>query len=432
MPFPMRIDVPFKRLKYLNFLRSSFSKNVLTLMTGSIIAQAIQILIYPVLTRIYTPENFGAFAIYMSIASTISVIATARYELAIMLPEDDRDSINLVSLSIHISLLLSCMVFCIIYIYRNRILDLFNVPELSLWLYFISITVLLNGIYQTLSYLFNRDREYKLLSSCRVTQSLGTLFTNLSLGFAGFGTAGLVIGSITGQVAVSGLMGWKTFQNKKYKMIYISYQSMKDNLVKYIDFPKKSTPGIMLNVLSSQFVIFLIGILYNTRVPGFYSLTLTILNAPIMLIGKSVSQVFYQKATNAKKDGELQQLVKNITKNLFLIILLPMTVLVIFGDHIFKFVFGTDWVEAGKITQIMAPFFLIRFVFSSQSTLMIVKKRLDFEFKFNLFLLLTQIGAVLSGYYFFSSYYYSFIFMSISGFVLYLILGIWIIRRSRE
>jgi O-antigen/teichoic acid export membrane protein len=83
--------------------KSEFAKNVLTLMTGTTIAQAIPIAISPILTRIYTPEDFGVFALYMSLASIISVVATGRYELAIMLPKKDDDAINIVALSTLIS-----------------------------------------------------------------------------------------------------------------------------------------------------------------------------------------------------------------------------------------------------------------------------------------------------------------------------------------
>ena len=80
--------------------KSDFSRNVLTLMTGTSIAQAIPIAISPILTRIYTPDDFGIFALYMSIASIIAVIATGRYELAMMLPKKDSDAINILFISI--------------------------------------------------------------------------------------------------------------------------------------------------------------------------------------------------------------------------------------------------------------------------------------------------------------------------------------------
>ena len=80
--------------------KGEFSRNVLTLMTGTSIAQAIPIAISPILTRIYTPEDFGVFALYMAIATVVSVIATGRYETAIMLPKKDSEAINLFIVSI--------------------------------------------------------------------------------------------------------------------------------------------------------------------------------------------------------------------------------------------------------------------------------------------------------------------------------------------
>jgi O-antigen/teichoic acid export membrane protein len=67
-------------------------------MTGTAIAQAIPIGISPILTRIYTPDNFGVFAIFFSITTIFGTIASARYELAVMLPEREEDAINIFAL----------------------------------------------------------------------------------------------------------------------------------------------------------------------------------------------------------------------------------------------------------------------------------------------------------------------------------------------
>ena len=80
--------------------RSEFVRNVLTLITGTTIAQAIPIAIGPILTRIYTPEEFGLYGIFIAIVSIVSVVATARYELAIIQPKLDKDVNHLVALSI--------------------------------------------------------------------------------------------------------------------------------------------------------------------------------------------------------------------------------------------------------------------------------------------------------------------------------------------
>ena len=132
--------------------KSEFGRNVLTLMTGTTIAQAIPIAISPILTRIYTPEDFGLFAFYASIASIISVVATGRYELAIMLPKKDDDAINIVVLSILISFLVSLLSLIIVLVFNTQITNLLGNPEIANWLYFIPLTVLFTGIYQSFNY----------------------------------------------------------------------------------------------------------------------------------------------------------------------------------------------------------------------------------------------------------------------------------------
>ena len=83
--------------------KSKFSKNVITLITGTALAQAVPIAITPILTRLYTPEDFGVFAVYMALSSILVVLVTGRYELAIVVPQKDEDAINIVALSVVLS-----------------------------------------------------------------------------------------------------------------------------------------------------------------------------------------------------------------------------------------------------------------------------------------------------------------------------------------
>ena len=141
--------------------KSEFTRNVLTLMTGTTIAQAIPIAISPILTRIYTPEDFGIFALYISIASILSLIATGRYELAIMLPTKDKDAVNIVALSLFISFFVSFIALLIVSIFNTQITSLLGNPDISSWLYFIPLTVLFTGIYQSFNYWSNRKKSIK-------------------------------------------------------------------------------------------------------------------------------------------------------------------------------------------------------------------------------------------------------------------------------
>ena len=140
---------------------SEFARNVITLMTGTTIAQAIPIAISPILTRIYSPEDFGVLALFISISAIFGSIATARYELAIMLPEKNEEAINITALCIIISFFLSSVLFLIVSVFHVKIVELIGNQSISRWLYFIPLIVLFIGIHNSLSYYNTRNKYFK-------------------------------------------------------------------------------------------------------------------------------------------------------------------------------------------------------------------------------------------------------------------------------
>jgi O-antigen/teichoic acid export membrane protein len=101
-------------------LRSEFNRNALTLVSGTAIAQAILVLISPILTRLYSPADFGDLALFISITSIIGVIANGRYELAIMLPEKDEDAINVAAAGFLFNILISLLFSILIIIFKIK------------------------------------------------------------------------------------------------------------------------------------------------------------------------------------------------------------------------------------------------------------------------------------------------------------------------
>ena len=79
-------------------------KSILTLFTGSAIAQAIPLLVSPLLTRLYSVEDFAALTITTTFISLVGVVVTGRYEFAVGLPEHDQDGKRLVQLAAMITI----------------------------------------------------------------------------------------------------------------------------------------------------------------------------------------------------------------------------------------------------------------------------------------------------------------------------------------
>ncbi len=325
--------------------KSEFSRNVLTLMTGTTIAQAIPIAISPILTRIYTPEDFGVFALYMSVASIISVVATGRYELAIMLPKKDEDAVNIVALSIMISFFVSFIAFLIVYIFNAQITSLLGNQDISNWLYFIPVTVLLTGIHQSFNYWSNREKQYKRLAANRVIRSGTTAVTNLGMGFGGFGSSGLILGGVMGQSIATTILGKMIWKEDKSRLSQINKMKIFALSKKYIKFPKFDMPSSVIYTVYSNMAVIFFSKFFETSVSGFYFFANRIIKTPFGFFISAFSDVFYQKLSKTTDYKEIAKEINHFSIKLFKITIIPF-LLIIYSSYFYvEFLFGKEWKE---------------------------------------------------------------------------------------
>ena len=221
--------------------QSDFTKNILTLMTGTAIAQAIPIAISPILTRLYTPEDFGVFALFVAIISVLANTANARYELAIMLPKKDEDAINIFALGFIITCLISSLLFFVVLLFNDYFVKLLGNEEIGFWLYFIPITVFFSGLYNILNYFNNRRKCYKDLRNAAILKSIVLAVIQVSIGLVKQGATGL----ISGQIVSNLFANIKLLNNILKNKVLISKISMAKMIAlakKYKKFPKYSLP----------------------------------------------------------------------------------------------------------------------------------------------------------------------------------------------
>lgn len=357
-----------------------FSTNVLKLIGGTTIAQIITIVASPILTRLYGPESFGLYAIFTSISGLIIIIACLRYELSIMLPESDEEAINLLGLCILITIIISIITIPIIWFGGAFLSQLFNAPDLELYLFFIPPLVFISGIFLAQNYWNSRTKHFGRLSVTRVTNSIVTNGTQIGVGYLGYTNGGSLIGaSVFGHyVATIVLSGQILKDDFKLMKKNLSLKRMQQGFVRYKKFPLMDTISSFLNSLSWQLPIFLLSAFFSPVIVGFYALGFRILQLPMSLVGNSISQVFFQKAAFAKRNNQLSILVKTLFEILIIIGLFPMLIMTIIGQDIFYVVFGSQWAEAGIYAQILSIWALIWFISSPLSTLYIVLEKQEF------------------------------------------------------
>ena len=373
--------------------KSEFSRNVLTLMTGTTVSQTIPIAISPILTRIYTPDDFGVLALFFAITSIFGYIATARYDMAVMLPEEDDDALNIVILGFILSSIISFILFIFVYLFNHQICVLLNNFSIAPWLYFVPIVVFFMGTFNMLNIYNTRLKNYRTIAKANIHKSLVMSGTQLLIGVVKTGASGLILGEGLARIAANMRLFKNATKDKDLKTI-ISKQKMIFLAKKYIKFPKFSLFASLVSVSSIQLANIIISSLFGATVLGFYYFSQRMLGVPISLISSAVGQVFFQQASAEKTETGKATLSYNATLKKMLIIGIPIfTVLFFIVEDIFAFVFGEEWRIAGKYTQIILPLFFIRFV---AMPLMFIaplfeKQKIELVFQFVLFILYMSI-----------------------------------------
>lgn len=347
--------------------KSEFTKNVLTLMTGTTIAQAIPIAISPILTRIYTPEDFGVLALFVAITAIFGSIANGRYELAIMLPKKDEDAINIFALGFIITSFMSLVLLVLTVAFNDYFTKLLGNEEISFWLYFVPIAVFFTGLWNILNYFNNRKKQYKDLAKATIIKSIVTAVVQLSVGFIKTGAVGLVSGQILSQLFANTKL-LKNIIKDKVLLTKISKVKIIALAKKYKDFVILGIPSTLADTGSLQLPSLLLPKLFGLATSGYFVLAKKIVTLPSGIIANSMSQVFFQQLTKKKNDKEnTLPILISMIKKLF-IISLPISIIIfVASPYIFPIIFGENWSMSGDIAQYLALIFLITFIVSPLS-----------------------------------------------------------------
>ncbi|GGZ37873.1 polysaccharide biosynthesis protein [Echinicola pacifica] len=374
--------------------KNEFVKNVVTLMTGTGIAQAIPIALSPILSRIYSPDQFGLFALYTGISAILLVLATGRYELAIMLPAKNEEASDIVKLSICISLLISAITFFVVLFFGVQISELLGNSEIKEWLYFLPLSIFITGTYQALNYWYNRNKEFKRLALNRVVQSSSSGGSQLLFGLSNMGGMGLLYGSLIGQIITVYILFKKLFNTKGDYFSKVKLKSLKRVAIRYSKFPKFDIPTNLLSVGSTHAPNILFSSFFLATYSGHYYLTQRVLQAPITLISTSVLDVFKEEASRSyRKTGHARDVYLKTLKWLFFASIIPSVVMFFYIEDVFILVFGKDWAIAGAYAKILLPALAIKFIANPLSFMIYVAEKQSWNLIIMIFLAL---GMVLS------------------------------------
>ena len=357
------------------WIKSEYVRNVLTLVSGTSIAQAIPVAVTPVLTRIYSPAEFGLFAVYMALVAIGAMIATGRLEMAVLIARKDSEALQLAVTSFVISGLISLLALAAISAWGRQLAVLAGQPGLEGWLYIAPFSIFLFSVYKVLLHWLNRKKQYALMSRSRVAQGGSISALQVAVGLAAKIPTGLALADCMGRLAALLLI----FSRVKATVKLPEFNRARQYALirRYRKFPFLGSPASLLNVLSLQAPYLVIPAIFASAVAGMYFLVFRVLMLPIALVGESMMEVFRSRAMEDLKDyGTCRPLFIKTLLSLTVIGLPPALLLILFGQEIFAFVFGEDWREAGLYAAILAPMALFRLACAPLGGVLFIREKL--------------------------------------------------------
>jgi len=389
-----RISSLSARLKSLILSRlptGKFARGVTLLAGGNAWGQLILLLASPILTRLYSPEDFGLLALYMAITGVLQVVLSLRYEMAINLTETVHEAIALLKLCLIFVVFFTLLTFVVVLLYSGSIATALGAPLLANYLWMLPISVLLIGCFNVFNYWCVRESAFGLIAQARLKQVLASLV--VQLGGASFGPGALIGGQVANQAIGMSLLSKRATRLPEFRTVTLS--DMRQALIRYRRFPIYSTWALLLNRASVQLPTFFFVALFSPVAAGLYALANRVLKAPAGVFISALNSVFLKSAATAHKEGNLRELTLETHKNLTLITLPPLLLLAIIAPELFRIVFGEQWSTAGEFARWMTILVFFSMVASPLTVLFSVYEKQSHDLVFQTILMVSRALALI-------------------------------------
>ncbi|MET1179937.1 oligosaccharide flippase family protein [Peribacillus simplex] len=346
-----------------NYIKNSQWSGVISLGIGTVVAQLINIIIQPLLTRMITPEELGVYSFIISMANLIIPVASLKLSMLIVVDGEDDNAELLTDVSILTVLLVTFIytIFLVIMMFVGNN-SFYEIGALS---FLIPLIILTNGVRFTFVNHNNRYMKYSLISKVDILRESLKGFIQVTSGFLGGGVFGQSFG-----YAVSPALGLK-IQAKDYMIRFKQRDkiTLKDVLSIYMKHKKHIlylVPAQFINSFSYALITMSVISLFSAREAGYYSISFMVLGLPLVLISNNVSRVFLQKLGSDYREG------KSVWKNyisfikiLGIISILGFSLLAIIAPKVSELIFGVGYEEAGRYITILCFMYALRFIASS-------------------------------------------------------------------
>lgn len=381
--------------KYINrFLQSRIVRNTSVLLSGNILAQIITLVAYPVISRIYTPDEMGTLNLFVSIFAILVLLANAEYQNVLVFHKNEKDLPSVLALCLGCVAVVSALVLLTVP-FSAEISSLFNSSDLANWYFLMPIYVAATAIWNICDSFVIRKKLFKYISIYLILLALYNVGLKVLLGNLGWSTGGLIISAVSGSVIILLLVILLAQQRDK---LFSSlgtrptWASISAIAREYIKFPKYSLSRKTLNLLSKSLPIFLLSAHFGMTEIGLYSMGLLLAHTPINVACGSLYKIMFrfvsEKVWNKEK---ILPVIKKYIASVLMVGLPSFALLFFILPDLTALLLGEEWRQSGEYIRLMLPWLLVFTVadvmdfipqlFKKQEGLLIIEI-IDIIFKF--------------------------------------------------
>lgn len=344
----------------MKLFKSKYIRNMLTLISGSVIAQMITIVTSPISTRLFSSEDLGIYTLVVSTVTMFGAVLSLRYDMSIVSEEKENNVYALTVLSIFI-----CVIFSFIigmgYSIYFYITDSIKLNALFIFI-FVFLLNLSNGLINIIMSYNNRYKQYGLMTSMYLIRTFVQNAGIVIFGLLNTGSVGLIISQIIGYFFGLRKQSKDLIDNidkilsvKRDDVIYVATKHKRQMIL--------SAPAAFANGFSYSIINFFIDHLYSSSILGYYSISYRVLGLPMNMISTNISKVFFEKASKEFKNQGNFKKSYMFTLIILIFISIPIgLVLVLFSPAICSVFFGESYLLSGKFIQILTPMYILRFI----------------------------------------------------------------------
>ncbi|TIP10383.1 MAG: hypothetical protein E5X73_21995 [Mesorhizobium sp.] len=357
-------------MKVLRYLRKDSDdttgrmfRGMAKLALGSILGRAISVVTVPILSRIYSPADYGMLSVYTSLVFILQPIMTLRYLVGIPLPKRDEMALNVFALSGLLLMFFTPVLAVLLGLFGPQMLGLLSIPELAPWWWLVLIGVVATSLAELLNLWATRQRAYRLIATNSIVIMIYGESVKIILGLLGGNTFGLLFGQMIGQSG--GIFRFSRAFAEDFRRIpkVVTLRRLRYVARYYWAYPAFRLPSQFLLAFAVQAPLLYTAGLYGVDVAGQLGMALLTLALPVNLIGGAMGKAYYAEIARLgrSRPAEILAATKKVQQHLFLIGIVPTVVLMFFGPTLFTFAFGAKWLDAGRYAAVLSTYTLLQF-----------------------------------------------------------------------